>query len=409
MKINDILSESRWGAYQRDYDSNTSGFRRSHRDMSDESNLMYVYREGRLKQGMVSNPNRDRAHAEGFRDTPEQALRLHGIIRSKFDPKKWVQKQGTKWVEVHPYGKQDPVEEGYTNYSDEEQPIKQESPVEAYGYAYNNRDQRVMWRKTFSSAEAAYKWADKKNATILGTSATLDEDLPPPEKARDTQIPGTLPTYKKAAAMLDKAGAKGKAIDFGAGLGLGTPELGDDAESYEPFPKEQFKPHYVDVTKVPSNKYHRLVNLNVLNVVPNVGERRDRDAIVRNIGRVLAPGGVAIITTRGKDVLGAKGTAGEEAWSIITSKGTYQKGFSQKELREYVQSVLGDGFEVQSVKLGPAGVMIKKLEQQVQETIVKKGDEYEVQSKSGKNLGRSDTKAGAVKRLGQVEWFKKHK
>ena len=46
---------------------------------------------------------------------------------------------------------------------------------------------------------------------------------------------------------------------------------------------------------------------------------------------------------------------------------------------------------------------------QVDETIVKKGGEYEVQSKSGKNLGRSDTKAGAVKRLGQVEWFKKHK
>lgn len=42
-------------------------------------------------------------------------------------------------------------------------------PVEAYGYAYNNRDQRVMWRKNFASAEAAYAWADKKNATVLGT------------------------------------------------------------------------------------------------------------------------------------------------------------------------------------------------------------------------------------------------
>lgn len=42
-------------------------------------------------------------------------------------------------------------------------------PVEAYGYAYNNRDQRVMWRKNFASAEAAYAWAEKKNATVLGT------------------------------------------------------------------------------------------------------------------------------------------------------------------------------------------------------------------------------------------------
>ena len=188
----------------------------------------------------------------------------------------------------------------------------------------------------------------------------VSEDLPPPENARKTQIPGTLPTYKKAAAMLDKTGVKGKALDFGAGLGLGTGELGKDAESYEPYPGEKFKPHFVDVTQIPDNAYHKIVNLNVLNVVPNAGEQRIRDAIVKNIGRVLAPGGVAIITTRGKDVLTIKGTPGEEPMSMISKIGTYQKGFSQTELKQYVQSVLGDGFDVSSVKLGPAGVMIKK-------------------------------------------------
>ena len=54
------------------------------------------------------------------------------------------------------------------NYSDEEQPIQNDTAVEAYGYAYNKRDQRVMWRKEFSSQEAAYKWADSKNATVIG-------------------------------------------------------------------------------------------------------------------------------------------------------------------------------------------------------------------------------------------------
>ena len=44
-----------------------------------------------------------------------------------------------------------------------------EGPIEAYGYAYNKRDQRVVWRKVFKSAEAAYQWADSKNATVLGT------------------------------------------------------------------------------------------------------------------------------------------------------------------------------------------------------------------------------------------------
>jgi hypothetical protein len=45
--------------------------------------------------------------------------------------------------------------------------------VEAYGYAYNKRDQRVVWRKTFPSEEAAREWADKKNATILGATPSV--------------------------------------------------------------------------------------------------------------------------------------------------------------------------------------------------------------------------------------------
>ena len=188
----------------------------------------------------------------------------------------------------------------------------------------------------------------------------LDEDLPPPENARKTQIAGTLGTYKKAGEIFKQHGVQGRALDFGAGLGKGTAELGSDAESYEPYPGPDFKPHYIDVTKIPSNSYERIVNLNVLNVVPNVGEHRIRDEIVRNIGRVLAPGGMAIITTRGRDVLTIKGTPGEEPMSMVSSIGTYQKGFTQKELKEYVQSVLGDNFIVNSVKLGPAGVVIKK-------------------------------------------------
>lgn len=190
----------------------------------------------------------------------------------------------------------------------------------------------------------------------------VTEDIPPPENARKTQIAGTLGTYKKASDIFKQHGVTGKALDFGAGLGKGTAELGKDAESYEPFPNPDFKPHFIDVTKIPDNTYKRIVNLNVLNVVPNLEKHRIRDEIVRNIGRVLAPGGIAIITTRGRDVLTIKGTPGEEPMSMVSTIGTYQKGFTQKELREYVASVLGNGFEVKSIKLGPAGVMIKKLE-----------------------------------------------
>lgn len=187
-------------------------------------------------------------------------------------------------------------------------------------------------------------------------------ELPPAENSRKTQIAGTLPTYKKAADIIAKTGVKGQALDFGAGLGHGTKELGKHAHSYEPFPGEKFKPHFVEVTDIPDNAYHKIVNLNVLNVVPNAGKQRVRDSIVRNIGRVLAPGGVAIITTRGKDVLTIKGTPGEEPMSMISKIGTYQKGFTATELQEYVQDLLGDEFTVSKIRLGPAGIMIKKSE-----------------------------------------------
>jgi hypothetical protein len=91
-------------AYDRDYASSVSGMGRREKDMSDEANLLYIYKDGRLKQRMVSNTVEREARAEGFRDTPEQALKIHGIIRSKFNPSKWVQKEGDKWVEVHPFG-----------------------------------------------------------------------------------------------------------------------------------------------------------------------------------------------------------------------------------------------------------------------------------------------------------------
>ena len=49
--------------------------------------------------------------------------------------------------------------------------------VEAYGYQYNNRDQRIVWRKTFTNEAAAYMWADKRNATVIGVRP-LDTNKP---------------------------------------------------------------------------------------------------------------------------------------------------------------------------------------------------------------------------------------
>jgi hypothetical protein len=74
----------------------------------DESNLMYIYNpdSGRLMKAVIQNRDEQNAKQQGYRDTPEQALRVHNIIRSKFNPNKFVQKQDFRgWVEVFPYGK----------------------------------------------------------------------------------------------------------------------------------------------------------------------------------------------------------------------------------------------------------------------------------------------------------------
>ena len=94
----------------------------------------------------------------------------------------------------------------------------------------------------------------------------------------------------------------------------------------------------------------------MLNVVP----RESRDEIVQHIGRVMEPGGLGVLTTRGADVMKAQGRPGPEPMSMITSRDTYQKGFTKQELEDYLRYMLGKGYDINKLNLGPAGVMIKK-------------------------------------------------
>ena len=196
----------------------------------------------------------------------------------------------------------------------------------------------------------------KPKVSALKENPKAEADtFPPAENAARTQIAGTLPTYKKADTLLTELSGEGKTLDFGAGLGLSKKELGFD--TYEPFPKGDFTPDFNNPTDIPSNSYKKVTNLNVLNVVP----RDVRDTIVKDIGRVLEPNGRAVITTRGRDVMDAKGTVGPEPMSIITTRDTYQKGFTQPELSSYITETLGEGFAVTNNKLGAAGVTVHKL------------------------------------------------
>jgi hypothetical protein len=208
-----------------------------------------------------------------------------------------------------------------------------------------------------SDAAMASKTPTSKAEFLAGESGSVPVprslQLPPASNAQKTQIAGTFPTYRKALGLLDAELPEGRTLDFGAGLGMSR-DLGFD--TYEPFPRAGFDPTYRSASDIPDASYDRLTNLNVLNVVP----REIRDQIVSDIGRVLKPGGVGIVTTRGRDVMSAKGALGPEPMSVITSADTYQKGFSQRELQEYLQSVLGDAYGVSPVRLGPAGAMIRR-------------------------------------------------
>ena len=196
-------------------------------------------------------------------------------------------------------------------------------------------------------------------ADLLASGRAADDvaTLPPASNAQLTQITGTFPTYQKAVGIFDTVAPEGRTLDYGAGRGMSA-GLGFD--TYEPFPQKGFSPTYLTPSAIPDEYYDRLTNFNVLNVVP----REVRDSIVEDIGRVIRPGGTGLITTRGRDVMPAKGLLGPEAMSVITRPGTphstYQKGFTQLELQEYLRHILGDRFEVSPLRLGPAGAMIKK-------------------------------------------------
>jgi len=216
-------------------------------------------------------------------------------------------------------------------------------------------DEMAMYNEAMKKLVGYAAGGAAKKAAPQIVSAAKKLILPPAENAARTQIIGTLPTYEKAGNILRQQGATGRGIDFGAGLGEGAKALGKDFDTYEPF-AQNWKPTYSNAADVPSDEYGRLTNLNVLNVVP----REVRDEIVQDIGRVMQPGGMGIITTRGKDVMNAKGLAGPEPMSVITSRDTYQKGFNKDELEEYLKYMLGDNFEIGRLNLGPAGAMIKK-------------------------------------------------
>lgn len=200
--------------------------------------------------------------------------------------------------------------------------------------------------------------AAKPAALAAKTAAKeLSRTLPPIENSRLTQIATTGGSYEKAARKLAEEGVSGKVIDYGAGRGHGAQAI--KADSFEPYP-QGWSPTYTNPSDIPDSSYSGLVNLNVLNVLPP----DVREQVVREMGRVLEPQGVGIISTRGRDVMSAKGVPGPEPMSLVIGEGDrarYQKGFTPQELRDFVSNTLGPRFEVSPTNIGQASVILRRL------------------------------------------------
>jgi len=181
-----------------------------------------------------------------------------------------------------------------------------------------------------------------------------------PAASAKTAVATTGGTYNKAYALLRQLTGKEQphVLDYGAGRGHGSRKYG--LESFEPYVKS-FTPTYRASDDIPRGAYEGLLNLNVLNVLPPEIRREAVETMVDT----LRPGGYGIITTRGKDVLSAlknpASRAMDEPMSLLTSKGTYQKGFTKSELLEYLRSLLGSAVEISPARLGtPASAILRK-------------------------------------------------
>ena len=218
---------------------------------------------------------------------------------------------------------------------------------------------------------------DRQNYLIGGAATKLATKFA--IKRGNTAINTTVGTYKKVNKILSDKKLN-SVHDFGSGTGVGTKQfINKKVTSHEPFvPEEKIiksggkLPTYQTADDVlmneGKNSKDAVVNLNVLNVIEDPFERAN---VVAQIGELINNKGVAIITTRGKDVATQASKSKNaiphlDGWLFgAGSNKTFQKGFSQKELEEYVQEILGKLFKIEKIPskygIGTSGVMITKL------------------------------------------------
>ncbi len=183
------------------------------------------------------------------------------------------------------------------------------------------------------------------------------------ESRNPTQISGTVKSYRKIYDALKAEGFNGTVLDASSGLGYGTragiEEYGFNVEDIEPFPDSSYKPKYTDYSKL-HKKYDVIISNAVLNVLP----QDQRDALVVKMGQMLNDGGRMFINVRGTDVRNASSKVPIDEANMeyyISNTGSYQKGFTKKELVAYLSDALGKDYTIVGTnKFGAVSAVVTK-------------------------------------------------
>lgn len=185
-------------------------------------------------------------------------------------------------------------------------------------------------------------------------------------KAGNTQINRHDKVSVPTKAMVEQGLVKGDVLHHGAGKAQADTELMKKAPGvksvteFDPFPNPALGSAYgakTSDTRVLTRQYDTVVSNYVLNVLPPPA----RAQVLGEIARTTKPGGQALISVRpATDINPAQiktGVGEADGIRVTGSKGTFQKGFTQQELIDYVSTQFTD---VQPIKgVGGVGVIAR--------------------------------------------------
>ena len=201
------------------------------------------------------------------------------------------------------------------------------------------------------------------NDILYRTSSEIDAEYPnwldgttTDSGKHSTQVAGTVGTYKKVGEWIRKnLGDDARVLDASSGMGLGTQTLreqGMDIEDVEPYQSEERKQtnpatysSYGDI----NGKFDYIISNAVLNVIPDDW----RSNVLHDMASRLKDGGRLFINTRksGEEKTIKDKIELDSPQEVLVKRNgkiaSYQRFFTPKELKEWVENELGDGYSVE--------------------------------------------------------------